>query len=1198
MPDNGQIPPVPPVTPAAPNPTPAPPAASPSPPSPSLSELTGLIQTISQQVSLLQLQAAAAQAQPAAPPQPAQPPPPAAPQPAAPPPFVGPLTTNPAAGASPPPTLLSLFPEVEAATITSIIQHEFRGSDLYKLDSRYRDKTERQVLSLHGGTLELTSDDKALKEYKTPNSILVPLHTYFNILVQHAHHSRRSADVSFGFFRYCTHLTQVASEYEWHAVVPYHMAFFAKRRREMIDGDYSGFSEAFCFEEGQSLQPGGPMPKLQYREVHGGEVPVGSPPPLYEMRNSPTPSHPRPRPHLGEPFPSSPVSSLSDALPHNHLFPPLHLPPPRPNTDPRSNLPTYDPSLPTVSSSLNTDAWSFYLRDYPNRIFVDTLIHIIRHGADIGFEGDATASQSCTNLKSAAEHPDAITSDIALQLANGRTHGPFPSPPLAHFRTSPLGAALRKRSSKVRRIHHLSWPHGTSVNDGIPEAQASIVYDMFHHAVDDLIRSGRGSLMVKLDLEQAFRHIPVRPSLWHLLGFTWLGQFYYDVVLAFGLRSAPYIFNLFAEALHWILQRHIPARFRHYLDDFLAIFKPDTPVERVKQALEWMLALGRQLGLRFQPTKVEGPTTRLDFLGIELDSVAMEARLGPDKLAYLQSLLDDWSQKATCTLKELEELTGYLQFCSQVIPTSRAFIRSLYDFRNSFSSPFAKRRLPRPARHDIAWWRAFAAEWNGIRFLSPNRETIDVYTDASGTKGMGGVFGAQWFSARMPRRYRKAHIQVKEMYAVIYAILCWGESFRGKHIIFHIDNDAVFRALNNLTIRSEPTMRLLRHFLNLACRLDLSFSSVWLSSSENSLADAASPLLEAPPHWWYERYPQYPKAVAFYLWHGLASSTRTTYSTGQNSFINYVHLNGLYNDDGSILPASQHAILGWVASLGGRVQPKTIKQYLTHVKSMHTDLDLPFTAVESPLVQRLFRGIKRFHGERDRKPKMPITLPILHDLLAQLRPDSNHSHTVIYAACCLAYAGLLRCGEFTTKKGEFDPSVNLSKRCVQFFPDYDNATSIVLHLPASKTDPFRKGIAVHIAAAPGKPTCPVAALKRMYAAGADKDLDAPLFSGPNGKSLTRSFFIQSIREALFNAGYNPNLFAGHSFRRGAASAAAAAGCSDYEIQLLGRWRSDAYKLYIELDSNRLYHISSSLHWVHPPSGTYEPPALHASTYLA
>ncbi len=98
---------------------------------------------------------------------------------------------------------------------------------------------------------------------------------------------------------------------------------------------------------------------------------------------------------------------------------------------------------------------------------------------------------------------------------------------------------------------------------------------MFCKAINDLVASGAGSLMVKLNLEQAFHQIPVRPEDWHLLGFTWAGKFYYDLVLCFGLRSAPYIFNLFAEALHWIIQRHIPAHIRHYLDDFLGIFSPE-----------------------------------------------------------------------------------------------------------------------------------------------------------------------------------------------------------------------------------------------------------------------------------------------------------------------------------------------------------------------------------------------------------------------------------------------------------------------------------------------------------------------------------------------------------------------------------------------------------------------------------------------
>ena len=378
------------------------------------------------------------------------------------------------------------------------------------------------------------------------------------------------------------------------------------------------------------------------------------------------------------------------------------------------------------------------------------------------------------------------------------------------------------------------------MNDGIPDSEATIIYDMVNQAITDLSTSGTGSLMIKLDLESAFRHIPVRPADWHLLGFTWEDKFYYDVVLGFGCRSAPYIFNLFGEALHWIIQRHIPARIRHYLDDFLQIHPPSASATDAQSALQWSLDLGAELGLQFQPNKIDGPSMKLEFLGLELDSKAMEVRLPPSKLEYLTELLRWWTNVSHCTLRDLEELIGFLQFASQVVPTSQPFLRGLYDFSREFNSKFTRRRISKTAHLDIQWWSRFASGWNRVQFIAPNREVLHIYTDAAGTKGLGGHFGSKWFASRCPHRYQPEHIQVKEMLAVVHAVLCWGSEFSSKHIVFHVDNDAVFGALNNLTIRSQPTLVLLKLIILLACRLDFSFSSVWLSSSDNVIADAAS----------------------------------------------------------------------------------------------------------------------------------------------------------------------------------------------------------------------------------------------------------------------------------------------------------------------------------------------------------------------
>ena len=82
-----------------------------------------------------------------------------------------------------------------------------------------------------------------------------------------------------------------------------------------------------------------------------------------------------------------------------------------------------------------------------------------------------------------------------------------------------------------------------------------------------------------------------------------------------------------------------------------------------------------------------------------------------------------------------------------------------------------------------------------------------------------------------------------------------------------------------------------------------------------------------------------------------------------------------------------------------------------------------------------------------------------------------------------------------------------------------------------------------------------------------------------------------LKSRLALVGLDPSLYSGHSFRRGAASSAAAAGYSDYEIQLLGRWRSDAYKLYIDIPHDRILHLSSRLHLALAPAQSPEPLSL-------
>ena len=61
------------------------------------------------------------------------------------------------------------------------------------------------------------------------------------------------------------------------------------------------------------------------------------------------------------------------------------------------------------------------------------------------------------------------------------------------------------------------------------------------------------------------------------------------------------------------------------------------------------------------PHKLEGPSTVLTFLGIEMDTVAMSLRLPAEKLTELRGLVARWEERSFCTMKELESLAGNLQ---------------------------------------------------------------------------------------------------------------------------------------------------------------------------------------------------------------------------------------------------------------------------------------------------------------------------------------------------------------------------------------------------------------------------------------------------------------------------------------------------------------------------------------------------------
>ena len=164
------------------------------------------------------------------------------------------------------------------------------------------------------------------------------------------------------------------------------------------------------------------------------------------------------------------------------------------------------------------------------------------------------------------------------------------------------------------------------MNSGINHDEFSVKYSSFDDAVDLVHSLGLHCEMGKIDIKHAFRLCPVRPVDWQLLGMFWQDRYFIDTRLPFGSRSSPYIFNTFADALAWILIHLFAIPYLlHYLDDFFLADnnkKLSAYMDTTKKAFHW-------LGVPLALDKLEGPTTCITYLGIQIDSSNFTISLPP-----------------------------------------------------------------------------------------------------------------------------------------------------------------------------------------------------------------------------------------------------------------------------------------------------------------------------------------------------------------------------------------------------------------------------------------------------------------------------------------------------------------------------------------------------------------------------------------
>ena len=258
--------------------------------------------------------------------------------------------------------------------------------------------------------------------------------------------------------------------------------------------------------------------------------------------------------------------------------------------------------------------------------------------------------------------------------------------------------------------------------------------------------------------------------------------------------------------------------------------------------------------------------------------------------------------------------------------------------------------------------------------------------------------------------------------------------------------------------------------------------------------------------------------------------------------------------------------------------PQSIKTYLSATRGMHISLGFPDPRCSSslPILRRIQAGIQRVQAQRgspSRRIRLPITPTILDRLREQWERGQNPERLALWAVSALCFAGFFRLGELLPTA---DSRTALGS-CLQWGDvavDSELAPSMLrVHLRVSKCDQFGRGANIYVGKADG-PRCPVVAVVAYMAARGPTA--GPFFCNQQGRPMLKTYFIAELRKALTAAGLDQTAFAGHSFRIGAATAAAQAGVPDSTIQILGRWSSAAFLTYIRTPQHQLASLTKNI----------------------
>ena len=496
-----------------------------------------------------------------------------------------------------------------------------------------------------------------------------------------------------------------------------------------------------------------------------------------------------------------------------------------------------------------------------DKLKTEKLVNGFKYGFDLGYRNSDKVQLESRNLKLTIGSETELWNKVMKEVSLKRYAGPFDEIPYTKdFIQSPIGLVPKDGGKKTRLIFHLSHPRKdtTSVNFNTPQEFTTVKYYDFDDAIRICLREGKGCKIAKSDLSSAFRHLCLNPRFWRYLVMkarhpvTGKTFYFIDKCLPFGASISCALFQELSDAISHIVQFKTKKENINYLDDF---FFAHILRKLCNRQVEIFLDICEQISFPVSLDKTFWGTTELVFLGLLINTRKQRISIPIAKLIRARSLIEFMITKANkkITLRQLQQLCGYLNFLCKAIVPGRAFTRRLYAFGRKLTKPHHHLRITREFRLDLYVWKQMLL--NQSYYSRPffhMDETIKptqlfFMTDASRnqTLGCGGVCNDEWFIMQWEESFVKKckpSIAFLELFALVVGIVSWLHKFKNKKIALFCDNQSVVSMVNKTSSKCPHCMKLIRIMVCYMVEYNAKVYCNYINTKQNIYADYLSRL--------------------------------------------------------------------------------------------------------------------------------------------------------------------------------------------------------------------------------------------------------------------------------------------------------------------------------------------------------------------